>query len=96
MQPGSGLRNGNSDSEESLERAASEHDRVLIGLQGCEFIDSSAIAVIVRAHRKMAAEGRSVVAYGPSSQVRRVLSITGLTENGLVFESLEEALSGSS
>jgi anti-sigma B factor antagonist len=81
---------------QALERAASEHDRVLIGLQRCEFIDSAAIAILLRAHRKMAAEGRSVVAYGPSNQVRRILSITGLTENGLVFESLEEALSESS
>lgn len=80
----------------ALDRAASEHDQVLIGLQDCEFLDSSAIAVILRAHHKMAAEGRSVVAYGPSSQVRRVLSITDLTENGLVFETREEALSGSS
>jgi anti-sigma B factor antagonist len=78
---------------EALERAASEHDQVLIGLQRCEFIDSTAIAVIVHAHNKMATEGRRIVVYAPSSQVHRILSITGLTENGLVFETADEALS---
>jgi anti-sigma B factor antagonist len=78
--------------EEALERAAAQSEEVLIGLQACEFIDSTAIAVIVNAHKKLAAEGRRVAAYGPTSQVRRVLSVTGLTENGLVFATLDEAL----
>lgn len=81
--------------EQALEQAASQYDEVLIGLQRCEFIDSTAIAVLVRAHNRMAAEGRRVVAYGPSSQVHRILSVTGLTGNGLVFDNLDEALSGS-
>jgi anti-sigma B factor antagonist len=79
--------------ERALERAASQSEQVLIGLQACEFIDSTAIAVIVNAHHRMAAEGRRVAVYGPTSQVQRVLSITGLTENGLVFATLDEALS---
>jgi len=81
--------------DEALERADSQCKEVMIGLQGCEFIDSTAIAVIVRAHNRMAAEGRRVAVYGSSSQVQRILSITGLTENGLVFANLEEALSES-
>jgi len=78
--------------EQALEDADSQCREVLIGLQDCEFIDSTAIAVIVHAHNKMTAEGRRIAVYGPSNQVRRVLSITGLTENGLVFESLDEAV----
>lgn len=81
--------------EQALERAGSRYEQVLIGLQGCEFLDSTAIAVIVHSHNKMAAEGRRVAVYGPSSQVHRVLAITGLTDNGLVFESLDEALAQS-
>lgn len=79
--------------EQALERATSQYEKVLIGLQACEFIDSTAIAVIVNAHSRMATEGRRVAVYGPTSQVHRVLSITGLTENGLVFATLDEALS---
>jgi anti-sigma B factor antagonist len=76
---------------EAIERAA-DHDQILIGLQRCEFIDSTAIAVIVLAHRQMAAQGRRLALYGASSQVLRVLSFTGLTENGLVFENVDDAL----
>ena len=72
--------------------AAAEHDRILIGLERCEFIDSTAIEVIVQAHQQLTANGRTIAVYGPSSQVLRILSITGLTGNGLVFESAEEAL----
>lgn len=81
--------------EQALERAGPQYRKVLIGLQDCEFIDSTAIAVIVRAHQRLAAEGRRVAVYGAASQVHRVLWVTGLIENGLVFPSLDEALSES-
>lgn len=80
---------------EALEEAAAEHDQILIGLQRCEFIDSTAIAVIIQAHNEMAARGQRVVVYGACSQVLRILSVTGLTKNGLVFETADEALSAS-
>jgi anti-sigma B factor antagonist len=80
--------------DEALERGASECDLVVIGLERCEFIDSTGIAVIVKAHNRLAAEGRRVVVHGASDQVRRVLSVTGLTENGLVVASLDEVLDG--
>lgn len=79
--------------KEAIDRAAAEEcSRIVIGLQGCEFIDSTGIAVIVRAHNEMAERGGRVAAYGASSQVLRILSITGLTENGLIFDSAEEAI----
>jgi anti-anti-sigma factor len=68
-------------------------DQILIDLTDCEFIDSTGIAVIVRAHRARANDGGGrIVAHSPSHQVRRVLGVTGLLGNGLVFESLSEAL----
>jgi anti-anti-sigma factor len=78
--------------QDALERAASRNDRVLIALEGCQFIDSTGIATILRAYNEMTADGRRLAVYGPSSQVLRVLSITGLTGNGLVFDSLDLAL----
>jgi anti-sigma B factor antagonist len=80
---------------EALERASSDCIQILVGLENCEFIDSTGIAVVVRAHRQCAEEGRRVVLYGPTNQVLRILSITGLTANGLVFESAAEALAAS-
>src|SRR5690349_15405079 len=78
--------------DEVLTAAAAECSCVLVGLDRCAFIDSSGIAVILRAHNRMQEEGRRLGVYAPSDQVLRVLSMTGLTSNGLVFDSAEEAL----
>jgi anti-anti-sigma factor len=79
--------------DEVLTAAVEKCSRVLVGLERCAFIDSSGIAVILRAHNRMQEEGRRLVVYGPTDQVLRVLSMTGLTKNGLVFDTAEEALS---
>jgi anti-anti-sigma factor len=79
--------------DEALTKAAAEHSCVLVGLERCEFIDSSGIAAILRAHNRIEGEGGRLALYGPSEQVLRVLSMTGLTANGLVFDNAEEALS---
>ena len=78
--------------DEALVKAAEQCQRVLVGLERCAFIDSSGIAVILRAHTRMQDEGNRLVVYGPTAQVLRVLSMTGLTSNGLVFDSAAEAL----
>jgi anti-sigma B factor antagonist len=78
--------------DEVLTAAAAECSRVLVGLDRCAFIDSSGIAVILRAHNRMREDGNQLAVYAPSDQVLRVLSMTGLTANGLVFDSAEEAL----
>lgn len=78
--------------DEALDEAAAECSRVLVGLRGCSFIDSSGIAVILRAHSRMAEDGNRLAIYAPIDQVQRVLSMTGLTANGLVFGSAEEAI----
>jgi len=78
--------------DEVLDAAAGECDRVLVGLERCDFIDSSGIAVILRAHSRMEEEGKRLAVYAPSEQVLRVFSITGLTGNEMVFDSAEEAL----
>jgi anti-anti-sigma factor len=78
--------------DEVLTAAAEQCAQVLVGLENCAFIDSSGIAVILRAHNRMQEEGHRLVVYAPTDQVLRVLSMTGLTSNGLVFASAEEAL----
>ncbi|HEU4706009.1 MAG TPA: STAS domain-containing protein [Solirubrobacterales bacterium] len=75
-----------------LVAAVEECDRVLVGLERCSFIDSSGIAVILRAHNRMQEDGKRLVVYAPTEQVLRVLSMTGLIANGLVFDTAEDAL----
>jgi anti-anti-sigma factor len=75
----------------ALERA-SGYSLVLVDLGSCEFIDSTGLAAFVQASNQMKGEGRRLAVFGAGDQVLRVLSLTGLTENGLVFESAEKAL----
>jgi anti-sigma B factor antagonist len=78
---------------DGLTRAGAECRHLLIDLESCEFIDSTGIAAIVHAYNEFAERGGRVAVYAPTDQVLRVLSVTGLTSNGMVFESAEEALS---
>jgi anti-anti-sigma factor len=75
-----------------LDAAVQQCTRVVVGLERCDFIDSSGIAVILRAHNRMEEEGNRLAVYAPTAQVLRVLSMTGLTSNDLVFDSAAEAL----
>jgi anti-sigma B factor antagonist len=78
--------------EKAIDTAAEEHAGIVIGLAECEFIDSTGIAVIVRAHQRLGDQERTLVVCCPEDQVERVLDITGLSENGLVYGSLDEAI----
>jgi anti-sigma B factor antagonist len=77
---------------DAIEAVPSGYSSVIIGLADCEFLDSMGIAVIVRAHQRLQAEGRRLVVCCAADQAERILKVTGLTENGLVFETLDEAL----
>jgi anti-anti-sigma factor len=65
-------------------------DRLLINLESCQFIDSTGISVILRAHR---AGDPEVLIHSPRGQVLRLFEITGLTGRGLVFPERAQALS---
>jgi anti-anti-sigma factor len=74
--------------QEAIEACRS--DQVLINLESCQFIDSTGIFLLVRAHR----DGNPrVVVHSPRNQVLRLLEVTGLTGNGLVFPDRAQALS---
>jgi len=87
-----------SDLEGPLEEAiSSEGDSVLIDLTDCEFIDSTGIALIVRAWQRLdsAADGESggrVVICSANDQVRRVLEITGLELSIPIHGTRDDAL----
>jgi anti-anti-sigma factor len=58
----------------------SDEGSMLIDLSQCEFIDSTGIALIVRAWQRLDSgkNGRALVLCSQNAQVRRVLEITGL------------------
>ena len=67
---------------------------VLIDLTSCEFIDSTGIALIVRAWQRLDSgeNGRALVICCQNDQVRRVLEITGLELSIPVHGSRDDAL----
>jgi anti-anti-sigma factor len=67
---------------------------ILIDLSDCEFIDSTGIALIVRAWQRLneAANGRRLALCSDNDQVRRVLEITGLELSIPVHATRDEAL----
>jgi anti-anti-sigma factor len=77
--------------EQTLE---SEEGSVLIDLSQCEFIDSTGIALIVRAWQRLDNDGngRGLVICSQNDQVRRVLEITGLELSIPVHTTKDEAL----
>ena len=77
--------------EETLERGEGS---VLIDLSQCEFIDSTGIALIVRAWQRLdgGENGRALMICSQNDQVRRVLEITGLELSIPVHLTRDEAL----
>lgn len=71
---------------------------VLIDLSQCEFIDSTGIALIVRAWQRLQSgeNGRALVICSQNDQVRRVLEITGLELSIPVHTTRDEALAAMS
>lgn len=77
--------------EEVLERGAGP---VLVDLSECEFIDSTGIALIVRARQRLESgeSERTLAVCSYNDQVRRVLDITGLDVSIPVHRTRDEAL----
>lgn len=69
--------------------------RVLVDLTDCEFIDSTGIALIIGAWRRIDRDGGGsgrLVLCSPNQQVRRLLKITGLDSSIGIFDDPEPAL----
>jgi anti-anti-sigma factor len=84
------------DLEGPLEEALNDDEgSLLIDLSRCEFIDSTGIALIVRAWQRLDSgeNGRALVICSQNDQVRRVLEITGLELSIPVHLTRDEAIS---
>jgi stage II sporulation protein AA (anti-sigma F factor antagonist) len=67
---------------------------ILVDLSECQFIDSTGIALIVRAKQRLegAETGRDLVVCSYNDQVRRVLDVTGVDVSIPVLRTRDEAL----
>lgn len=75
-----------------LQRVARDNDAVIVGLEQCQFVDSTGIALFLQVRRRLDEEGGRLVLYGCSDQVLRVFTVAGLAEAGIVFAGRGEAM----
>lgn len=79
--------------QEELDRVASSDARLLIiDLRQLDFMDSTGLSVLVRAHQRAEEQGRRLAMVNGPQQVQRLLSLTGVVDRLTVVDSPEELL----
>jgi anti-anti-sigma factor len=79
--------------EEELDRVTdSDAEAVVIDLRMLEFMDSTGLSVLIRAHRRAEEQGKAFALVRGSQQVQRLLGLTGVADRMRLVDSPEEAL----
>jgi anti-sigma B factor antagonist len=73
------------------EAVADEPDRVVVDLGAVEFLDSTALGVLVEARAKLP-DRRAFLLAAPGVEPRRALEVAGLDRHFSVHETVEDAL----
>jgi anti-anti-sigma factor len=81
--------------EQTLERLSEPPTELLvIDLREVEFMDSTGLSIIVKAHQRFADAGRRLALVRGTSQVQRLLDLTGVADRLPLVDSPEELLDG--
>ncbi len=81
--------------EEELTRIGDSGSEILIlDLRELDFMDSTGLSVIVKAHQRSQESGRRFGLVKGRPQVQRLLSLTGVAERMALADSVQELLSG--
>ena len=72
----------------------SDAQLIVIDLRGLEFMDSTGLSTIVKAHQRAEETGRRFGLVRGPQQVQRLLSLTGVDERLTFADTPEELLSG--
>lgn len=67
---------------------------VIIDLRQLDFMDSTGLSILVRAHQRLAGEGCELGLVRGSQQVQRLLDLTGVAERLRVADTPEDLLNG--
>jgi anti-anti-sigma factor len=78
--------------ETELERNR-EHELLIVDLRELNFIDSTGLGVLVKAHQQAQEGGRRFALVRGPGQVQRLLGLTGLADQLPVADTREELLS---
>jgi anti-sigma B factor antagonist len=78
--------------DECLTGAQSTHQRVVLDLADVDFLDTSALAVIVGHWKKLEAAGGMLALTGARYRYTKTLWITGLADKLAMYETVADAL----
>jgi len=79
--------------QEELDRvASSDSELLIIDLRELDFMDSTGLSVLVRAHLRAEEHGRQLAMVRGPQQVQRLLSLTGVGDRLTVVDTPEELL----
>jgi anti-sigma B factor antagonist len=79
--------------QEEIDRvSASDTDMLIIDLRGLDFMDSTGLSVLVRAHQRAEEQGRRLAIVKGPQQVQRLLSLTGVADRMTLVDRPEELL----
>lgn len=77
--------------EHELENGPPSHaEVVIIDLRALEFMDSTGLSVLVRAHQRATEKGQQFVVVRGPQQVQRLLSLTGVADRLTLVDSPED------
>jgi anti-sigma B factor antagonist len=81
--------------EEELDRvAASGIELVVVDLRELEFMDSTGLSVLVKAHQRAEEQGKRLGLVNGSQQVQRLLTLTGVADRLTLVDAPEDLLRG--
>lgn len=80
--------------EEELSALGSDVRLVVVDLRNLEFMDSTGLSIIVRAHQRLSDQECELCLVRGSPQVQRLLDLTGVAERLRLVAAPEELLSG--
>jgi anti-anti-sigma factor len=72
----------------------SDTELVVVDLRELEFMDSTGLSIIVRAHQRLTGEGCALGLVKGSPQVQRLLDLTGVADRIALVARPEELLNG--
>jgi anti-sigma B factor antagonist len=79
--------------QEELDRvASSDTELLIIDLRELDFMDSTGLSVLVRAHQRSEEQGRRLAMVRGPQQVSRLLSLTGVGDRLTLVDTPEELL----
>jgi anti-anti-sigma factor len=78
--------------DDCLSEAATQSDRVVLDMSRVDFMDTTALAVVVGHWRRMVADGGTFRLAGARYRYVKALWITGLADRLPMYDSVDEAL----